>query len=100
MGRKQPKKTSGGVATGLFTKKEGGLGVINLPIWNKALLMKNLWNIPSKKDSLWVKWVSHYYLKNSPILEYVSHRDDSALMKNICAIKNQIVETEGSVSAA
>ncbi|GKA81855.1 gag-pol polyprotein [Tanacetum coccineum] len=30
---------------------------------NKALLAKHIWNIVSRKDSLWVKWVNVYKLK-------------------------------------
>ncbi|GFZ09181.1 hypothetical protein Acr_20g0009890 [Actinidia rufa] len=35
-------------------KSEGGLGFIDLHAWNLALLSKSLWNLQSKKDSLWV----------------------------------------------
>ncbi|GKD95503.1 RNA-directed DNA polymerase, eukaryota, reverse transcriptase zinc-binding domain protein [Tanacetum coccineum] len=36
-------------------KECGGLGIRNLESWNVALLAKLLWNIASKKDTLWVK---------------------------------------------
>ncbi|GJR75133.1 RNA-directed DNA polymerase, eukaryota, reverse transcriptase zinc-binding domain protein [Tanacetum coccineum] len=36
-------------------KEFGGLGIKDLKRWNEALLAKHLWNIASKKDSLWVK---------------------------------------------
>lgn len=42
-------------------KKEGGLGLFDLDAWNKALLLKHLWNIQSKKDTLWVRWIQHFY---------------------------------------
>ncbi|PSS30620.1 Ribonuclease H protein [Actinidia chinensis var. chinensis] len=35
-------------------KSEGGLGIRNSKAWNKALLAKTMWDIQSKKDSLWV----------------------------------------------
>ena len=31
--------------------------------WNKAAMLKHLWNIARKKDNLWVKWVHSYYMK-------------------------------------
>lgn len=42
-------------------KYEGGLGLFDLKAWNIALLLKHLWNIHMKKDSLWVRWMHHYY---------------------------------------
>ncbi|XP_074305017.1 uncharacterized protein LOC141639945 [Silene latifolia] len=44
-------------------KSEGGLGLKHSKNWNKALLGKYIWWIASKKDHLWVKWISHVYLK-------------------------------------
>ncbi|GJX63561.1 hypothetical protein Tco_0296461 [Tanacetum coccineum] len=36
-------------------KSQGGRGLRSLDTWNEALLIKNLWNIAAKKNSLWVK---------------------------------------------
>ncbi|XP_074291826.1 uncharacterized protein LOC141618631 [Silene latifolia] len=44
-------------------KNEGGLGLKHSKNWNKAQLGKYIWWIASKKDHLWVKWISHVYLK-------------------------------------
>jgi hypothetical protein len=43
-------------------KAQGGLGVINLELQNKALLMKNLHKFYNKADTLWVNiiWANHY----------------------------------------
>lgn len=37
---------------------QGDLGIKSLHIWNKVLLTKHIWNIATKKDTLWVKWVT------------------------------------------
>jgi len=37
--------------------KQGGLGLKNLSVWNKASIAKLLWIIEKKKDVLWVRWV-------------------------------------------
>lgn len=42
-------------------KKEGGLGILNLESWNKSIIIKNLWDICQKKDSIWIKWVQYQY---------------------------------------
>ncbi|GJZ43577.1 RNA-directed DNA polymerase, eukaryota, reverse transcriptase zinc-binding domain protein [Tanacetum coccineum] len=38
-------------------KCQGGLGLKNLGSWSESLLAKHIWNIVSKKDSLWVTWL-------------------------------------------
>ncbi|XP_058784856.1 uncharacterized protein LOC131659720 [Vicia villosa] len=49
---------------------KGGLGVIDIHTWNKCTMLKLLWNICNKPDSLWVKWVHSYYLKKHTVLEF------------------------------
>nr|GEU95971.1 hypothetical protein [Tanacetum cinerariifolium] len=38
-------------------KEQDGLGLKNLCMWNEVLLTKHLWNVATKKDTLWVKWI-------------------------------------------
>ncbi|GJZ80021.1 putative RNA-directed DNA polymerase, eukaryota, reverse transcriptase zinc-binding domain protein [Tanacetum coccineum] len=45
-------------------RNEGGLGIRKLDLFNKALMAVHLWNLISLKDSLWVKWIHTYKLKN------------------------------------
>lgn len=51
-------------------RSHGGLNVIDIEIWNKANLMKLLWNLSGKEDSLWVKWIQAYYIKNNNLMEW------------------------------
>ena len=44
-------------------KKNGGLGIRNLEVWNVAVVGKIAWHISKKQDSLWVKWVHEVYMK-------------------------------------
>ncbi|GJT71168.1 putative RNA-directed DNA polymerase, eukaryota, reverse transcriptase zinc-binding domain protein [Tanacetum coccineum] len=44
-------------------KNEGGLGIRRLEIFNKALMVPHIWNLLSRKDSLWVKWIHVYKLR-------------------------------------
>lgn len=41
--------------------------MVNLTDWNLAAIMKNLWAIAHKKDSLWVKWIHTYYVKRRQV---------------------------------
>ena len=43
---------------------KGGLNLRHTYKWNKAALLKHLWNLARKKDNLWVKWVHSYYMKS------------------------------------
>ncbi|GJQ89049.1 hypothetical protein Tco_0000188 [Tanacetum coccineum] len=45
-------------------KDEGGLGVRRLDHFNKALMVSHVWKLLSLKESLWVKWIHVYKLKN------------------------------------
>nr|GEW62708.1 hypothetical protein [Tanacetum cinerariifolium] len=44
-------------------KNEGGLGIRRLDTFNKALMVPHIWNLLSRKDSLWVKWINVYKLR-------------------------------------
>ncbi|GKB62983.1 putative RNA-directed DNA polymerase [Tanacetum coccineum] len=45
-------------------KTQGGLGIKSVHYWNVALMSKHVWNLVSKKDSLWVKWINAYRLSD------------------------------------
>lgn len=45
-------------------KKEGGLGVKNMELWNRAALLKHIWHICTDNDqSIWSSWVRSYLIK-------------------------------------
>lgn len=44
--------------------EEGGFGIRRLGEWNRASILKYIWAIRAKKDSLWVKWVHTVFIKN------------------------------------
>ncbi|XP_019262946.1 PREDICTED: uncharacterized protein LOC109240732 [Nicotiana attenuata] len=48
-------------------KVTGGLNIIVIQAWNKAAICKLLWNICTKKDKLWVKWIHCYYGKRTTL---------------------------------
>ncbi|XP_074318047.1 uncharacterized protein LOC141654831 [Silene latifolia] len=64
-------------------KSEGGLGLKHSKNWNKALLGKYIWWVASKKDHLWVKWISHVYLKSTHWSNYNPPTDCSWSWKKI-----------------
>jgi hypothetical protein len=38
-------------------KTEGGLGLKRVEEWNKAAIMRHIWNLFAKTGSFWVAWV-------------------------------------------
>ena len=44
-------------------KKEGGLGLRRFKDWNDATIMKHIWNVFYRKDSIWVAWVREVLLR-------------------------------------
>lgn len=42
----------------------GGLGLKDLRKWNDTLLSKHVWNIVNNRNSLWVKWVYQFHIKD------------------------------------
>ncbi|XP_019258455.1 PREDICTED: uncharacterized protein LOC109236703 [Nicotiana attenuata] len=48
-------------------KAAGGLNVINMRLWNKAAILKQLWALTMKKDALWIKWTHCYYIKQKEV---------------------------------
>ncbi|VFQ86129.1 unnamed protein product [Cuscuta campestris] len=64
-------------------KQEGGLGLKNLLKWNQASIMRLIWDIASKKDTLWVKWIHTKYLKGATVWEYSPKQDDCYYWKKM-----------------
>jgi hypothetical protein len=44
-------------------KKERGLGLRRLEVWNKATMLNHIWNLIAQAGSLWVAWVEDNWLK-------------------------------------
>lgn len=41
----------------------GGLNLTYLKLWNKEVITKICWDLKTKKDTLWIKWIHEYYIK-------------------------------------
>ena len=48
-------------------EEEGGLGLRRVKDLNDANIMKHIWNLFYRKDSLWVAWVQRMYLKHGSL---------------------------------
>ncbi|XP_073271519.1 uncharacterized protein [Primulina huaijiensis] len=80
--------------------EDGGLGLKDLKAWNKALLAKTLWKIHLKKDSLWIKWVQHFYRSSSDIWSWEVHKQDSPLLKKLLHLRDLLIGGFGTKEIA
>ncbi|GKB97479.1 hypothetical protein Tco_0983616 [Tanacetum coccineum] len=64
-------------------KQKGGLGLKDLRVWNKAIIVKHLWHIVNDTESLWVKWIHTEKLRGRSVSEVDIETNDSWGWKNI-----------------
>nr|GEW03360.1 RNA-directed DNA polymerase, eukaryota [Tanacetum cinerariifolium] len=67
-------------------KQCGGLGFKPIEKWNEVLMIKHMWNVASKKDSLWVRWVNIYMLKGRNVREVPSDDNGSWEWKKLTVL--------------
>lgn len=68
--------------------------------WNKAMLLKILWDIHSNKSNLWIKWIHVYYLRGKDIWLWHHSKADHPIFKNLQALRNSLIDAGGTVSHA
>ena len=73
-------------------KDQGGLGLKDLYNWNEALISKHVWNLATKKDSLWVKRIHTVKLRGKSFWEVEVDNNDSWGWKNILKVRDKIRE--------
>ncbi|XP_019228498.1 PREDICTED: uncharacterized protein LOC109209643 [Nicotiana attenuata] len=73
-------------------KIAGGLNIINMRVWNKAAIIKQLWALAMKKDALWIKWTHNYYIKNKDIAEMDTPRTAAWVIRKIIEAKKEVIQ--------
>nr|GEZ20271.1 hypothetical protein [Tanacetum cinerariifolium] len=63
-------------------KQNRGLRLKPLESWNNAFVLKHLWNVVNKKDSLWVKWISTVKLKGKSVWEVEKLNNDNWIWRS------------------
>ncbi|KAJ9535399.1 hypothetical protein OSB04_un001489 [Centaurea solstitialis] len=69
-------------------RSKGGLGVKSLKLWNKILLSKQIWKIIDNGDSLWVKWLHTYRLKDRNFWDVGEVHDASWFWRKMVRIRD------------
>ncbi|KAG5629696.1 hypothetical protein H5410_001413 [Solanum commersonii] len=42
----------------------GGLNIMDLCLWNRVAILKQLWNMARSKECLWIRWVHTYFIRS------------------------------------
>ncbi|KAK9723563.1 hypothetical protein RND81_05G008200 [Saponaria officinalis] len=73
-------------------KSEGGLGLKNDVLWNKAAVGKLVWWVAYKTDHLWVRWINHTYLKGRTWQNFSPSTSSTWYWRKICQIKDLLAD--------
>lgn len=71
----------------MLPKQAGGLHILNMKLWNRAALCKHLWRLHHKKESLWIRWVHGYYVKQHEVMEMAVPKQCSWLLRKIMGLR-------------
>ncbi|PKI47813.1 hypothetical protein CRG98_031774 [Punica granatum] len=52
----------------ILKRKDSGLGVRDIRVWNKACILRFIWMLVKEAESLWIAWVVAYLIKVWPDL--------------------------------
>ncbi|CAI0558717.1 unnamed protein product [Linum tenue] len=64
-------------------KMEGGLGIRDFKTWNKACVLRHLWNLLAKAGSLWVAWIQKYRIKGNDLWGIAANSVSSWVWKKV-----------------
>ncbi|XP_074293158.1 uncharacterized protein LOC141620099 [Silene latifolia] len=71
-------------------KEEGGLGLKNQEVWNKAMVGRLVNWIAENRDSIWVQWVQWNHIRGRDWFEYTPSTNSSWVWRRICKVKQEI----------
>lgn len=56
---------------------------MDIETWNKATILKMLWNLANKKDKLWVIWVHAYFIKGKKPFDVQTNQASLVVKKKL-----------------
>ncbi|KAJ9566332.1 LOW QUALITY PROTEIN: hypothetical protein OSB04_002298 [Centaurea solstitialis] len=71
-------------------KNCGGLGFKRLSVWNRALVAKNLWDIVTRRPTLWVDRIRMVYIRSNNFWTVRTHNSWSWILRKMMVIRDQI----------
>ncbi|XP_070057679.1 uncharacterized protein [Nicotiana tomentosiformis] len=71
-------------------KSAEGLNLTNLKLWNKAAMITICWDLKTKKDTLWIKWIHEYYIKSQTLESMTIPQQASWMVKKILKARDNL----------
>ncbi|XP_058784809.1 uncharacterized protein LOC131659669 [Vicia villosa] len=71
-----------------------GLNLVELNYWNKATIIKLLWNLQAKSDKLWVIWMHTYYLKGNEVTNWHMPSSCSWIMRKMLSYREELEHSD------
>jgi hypothetical protein len=69
-------------------KKEGGLGIRRIDLWNQVSMLNHIWNLFAKAGSLWVAWIEANWLKGRSLWQLSIPKSCSWSWKKILQLRD------------
>jgi len=73
-----------------FPKKEGGLGLKNLEVWNRISILRHIWNLFACASSIWIAWIKMYLLKGRSFWSVNIPQDCSWCWRSLLKLRNVV----------
>ncbi|KAK9742585.1 hypothetical protein RND81_03G183800 [Saponaria officinalis] len=81
-------------------RDEDGAGIKEILSWNKALLLKWVWEIFARPPSLWLNWVEAYCLNGYSIWTVPSKLTDPWVWSEVLKLRDEFLLKSGNIAAA
>ncbi|CAI8606324.1 unnamed protein product [Vicia faba] len=75
-------------------RNKGGLDMTDLHLWNMAIILRLLWNLSQKENSMWAKWVHAYHLNKQSLMEVNIKDRFSWIIKKILLQRNKVAQMQ------
>lgn len=69
--------------------KYGGLGMKRLGMWNRCMLFKHIWDILTRRDSMWVRWIHSNCIKGRNFWVIKKRNEWSWLIRTLLDLRPQ-----------
>ncbi|XP_074289432.1 uncharacterized protein LOC141614584 [Silene latifolia] len=83
-----------------YPRTEGGLDIKEVLTWNKTQLLKWIWKLDHKPQSLWVQWVKAYVIQNGSFWQLPFKSSDSWYWSNILKVRDWFLALMGTTEDA
>ncbi|XP_019248680.1 PREDICTED: uncharacterized protein LOC109227945 [Nicotiana attenuata] len=75
-------------------ESSGGLGLINLQLWNRAAITKLCWDVASKQDRLWIRWIHVFYIKDKRLEDMAIPEQASWMVRQILSARTVLQQVQ------